>query len=155
MKKLLAWLNKHGYKFEPVNFGNDYFYNAAAPHYSGATVCIESDNINEIRNQEQHITKYCNRYNYDMPFISRVWWNYTTNKYNLYITIRTGSDAAASENYEAYATPCRTACENLIHEYHEAGKHESHRKELNEGLKKLMDYYGALYNRSLIKQVIA
>lgn len=155
MKKLLAWLNKHGYKSEPVSFGNDYFYNATAPHYSGATVCIESDNINEIRIQEQTITKYCNRYNYDMALTSHIWWNYSTNKYNLYITIRTGADAAASANYDIYADAAKKDCEELIHLYHVNDIHITHAKLLNAELKKIMDKYGSMYNQSLIKQIIA
>lgn len=154
LKIFSKWAEKHNFKHEFVNYGEThYFYNAPGYTYKVISIELAAYTIAEIAKQEQKINKYINRYSMEIIHRPRYQYNYMTNQYNLNLRIRTAADRSESENYYFFRDKSIEECEKLIHEYHESGKYNSHHAELNNRLRKIMDYYGSLYNQSLIKEV--
>ena len=154
MKKLIAWLNKHDYTHKPAFFGGNYFYNVPEIKTEAAEVVIISKNIKEVTTKADALRKYASRYNYQIMIDGRIHCD-VYGEYHQTIILLPDKAAAALENYNFFADAARAECELLIHEYHEAGKHETHAAELNAALKIIMDNYGAMYNRSFIKIIAA
>lgn len=148
------WLTKHNYKHSFVNYGEShYFFNAPGYIYKVVSIELAADTIQEITKQEQQINKYINRYSMETINRPRYQYNYMTNQYNYTLRIRTAADRSESENYYYFRDKSIEECEKLMHEYHESGKYNSHHAELNIKLREIMDHYGSLYNKSLIKEV--
>ena len=154
MKKLIAWLNKNDYTHKPAYYSGNYFYNVPEIRKEAAEIEIKSDVLKEVKEKADKLRKYAARYNYIIKHESRLNCN-VYGEYTIYFYIMPEADAATLEHYYFYADAARAECELLIHEYHKAGKHQTHAAELNAALKIIMDKYGALYNRSLIKIIAA
>jgi hypothetical protein len=150
MKKLLAWLNKNNYSHKPAFYGSSYFYNVPEIRKEAAEITISSNNIKEVTKQADKLRKYASRYNYTIKHESRINCTYYGEYYTT-LFLLPDADAAALEHYYFFQDAAAAECELLIHEYHEAGKHETHAAELNTQLRAIMDNYGAMYNRSFIK----
>ena len=151
MKKLFNWLNKHDYKYNVRSCGEShYFYNAPGCIQETAEVTINSLNIRDVSKKAEALQKYINKYNYVIYNAGRIHCD-IYGEYSQTFFIITEAAAAALEKYYLYRDESIKQCEVLIHEYHEAGKHETHAAELNTALKNIMDKYGAMYNRSFLK----
>ncbi len=150
MKKLIAWLNKHDYTHKPAYFGGSYFYNVPEIKTEAAEVVIISKNIKEVTTKADALRKYVNRYNYQIMIESRIHCN-VYGEYNISFYILPGEAAAALEHYNFFADAARAECELLQHEYYKSCRHD----EVNNAMRVIMDKYGAMYNRSLIKIVAA
>ena len=155
MKRLIAWLKNNDYRFKEVNYGEShYFYNAPGFIYTALQVTISNEDIKAIRQAENKLKKHINN-KYDVISESHYWWNYCTNQYDYSITIRTYADKAGSDNYYYFRDKAIEFFEIAQHVYIQMGIIESNRKEFNDLVRAKMDYYGSLYNQSLIKVVSA
>lgn len=154
IKVFCAWLTRNNYPFKMVNYGeNSYFYNAPGYIYQAINIFVSGANIADIKKQLKPVEAYCKKYNLDIFSRSSYLYNYITGAYDFEMVIRTPENAAEAANYYQYRDASLHECENLIHKYHVDGIYKTHGAQLNNELKKIMDYYGALYNRSLIKAV--
>lgn len=153
-KIFCAWLTRNNYPFKMVNYGeNSYFYNAPGYIYQAADITLAGANIADIKKQLKPLEAYCKKYNLDIFSRSRYLYNYITGLYDFSLVIRTAENAAGAANYYQYRDASLHECEAVIHNYHVKGIYKTQAADLEKELKKIMDYYGALYNRSLIKAV--
>ena len=155
MKRLNKWLINNGYTFEPVQYGDgSYFYNAPNYTYTAVKICISGNTINDIKTSENKLKKHIKN-RYDIITESHYLYNYVSNEYNFFITIRTLTDKQEAENYYIYKDASIEFFEIAQHVYMQMGIYESHKEEFNKLIRDKMDYYGSLYNQSLIRAVTA
>lgn len=152
MNNLKKWLNRNDYTHKPTFYAGNYFYNAPEIRKEAAEITIISKDIKEVTTKADKLRKYARRYDYKIMVDSRLFCN-VYGEYTQTIILFPNEDAAALDHYNLFANAAANECELLIHEYHEAGKHKTHAAELNAALKIIMDNYGAMYNRSLIKAI--
>jgi DNA polymerase elongation subunit (family B) len=155
MKKLFNWLNKHGYKYNVRSCGEShYFYNAPGCIQETAEITISGLNIRDVSKKAEALQKYITKYNYVIYNAGRIHCD-IYGEYSQTFFIITEAAAAALENYYLYRNAAIAQCELFIHEAHENGTYKTHHAELENQLRAIMDDYGTLYNRSLLKLIKA
>lgn len=152
MNKLYNWLMKNDYSYKVEACGGSYFYNAPGCHVVAAAVDIVGPDLNEVRTRQNKLEKYLYRYNYVILHDNRLSCD-CFNNYHKYFLIVSTDGAAAIEQFEIFHGAAAADCELLIHKYHVEGIYESNHEELEKALRGIMDYYGSLYNQSLIRPV--
>lgn len=152
MNRLFSWLIKNNYTYEVKACGGSYFYNAPGCHIEAAAVDIVGPDLNEVRARQNRLEKYINRYGYYILFDNRLSCD-RFNNYNKSFLIVSVDGAAALEQFEIFHGAAAADCELLIHKYHIEGIYHSKHEELEQSLRGIMDYYGSLYNQSLIHPV--
>lgn len=150
MKKLLSWLNKHDYTHKPAFYTGNYFYNAPEIKTEAAEITITSKNIREVTAKADTLRKYAGRYKYQIMIDGRIHCD-IYGEYHQTIILLPDAAAAALENYYFFADAAAAECELLQHEYYMTGRHA----EVNAAMLEIMNKYGAMYNRSLIKIIAA
>lgn len=152
---LCNYLKKNNYTYKLNVYGDEhYFYNAPGYTYTAAEITLENKDINPLRAEIDKIQKYVKRYNLDIFHRSNIRFNYVTNKYDVFLAIRTPENKLESENYYYYLNECKNAIDNLIHEYYKKGIYHTKHKELNVKLRMIMDFYGEQYNDYLLEKAI-
>lgn len=155
IEPLCNYLKKNNYTYKLNVYGDKhYFYNAPGYTYAAVEITLENIDINPLRAEIDKIQKYVKRYNLDIFHRSNIRFNYVTNKYDVFLAIRTPENKLESENYYYYLNECKNAIDNLIHEYYEKGIYHTKHKELNVKLRGIMDFYGEQYNDYLLEKAI-
>lgn len=148
MKNLYAWLTKYGYTYEKKTAAGNYFYNVPEISIEAATIEINTADIKELRTKQKQLEKHLQQYNYHIFIDARLQCD-VYGVYHKYYYLTSCKNAAILEKYNIFADAARTECEHLQHEYYTTGRHD----EVNDAMRAIMDNYGAMYNRSLIKAI--
>lgn len=139
MKKLFAYLDKIGVNYRPVEYGYNYFQNVQPFTCSAALVSFEFNEIKSVckwHQQEKMIRKYCNRYGYivcnEGGCLGEYWF-----------TVMRKADKDILNDYSVFERNSVSECEILAHKFYTGIVSGI---VLNDECKKIMDYYGSLYN---------
>lgn len=141
MQTIKKYLEKLSVSYEVNTYGSSYFDNAEPVMYEGIVCKFDPMNPTDNATAEK-VKRYCNRYGFGIfgDFI---------NLYEFGFAIATAADREKSGLYYQFQKQSVIECENLIHEYHVEGTHETKARELNDALKGIMQKYGNAYNREL------
>ena len=145
MIRLVKWLEKHGYNYERVNYGGDYFFGVSC-HIEGIMVTLDRKEYFDAYKQAQYIKKYCERYGYKI----------ITEGYNVHcswLSIGKPIDVDILNKYWLYSGLSVSECEKVAHNYHLNEIYNTHHAQLDKELRAIMTRYEALYRQDYIKLV--
>lgn len=139
MKKLFSYLDKIGVNYRPVEYGYNYFQNVQPFTCSAALVSFEFCDyatVNKWHIQEKKIRRYAERYGYiiinEGGCLGECWF-----------TVMRKADNDILSDYSVFERNSIFECETLAHKYYTGAVSGI---VLNDECRKIMDYYGSLYN---------
>lgn len=149
INNFVKWLNKNGIINDPDTVTDKYFNNAPALTFDYITVELRAARIEELRNLENKVNKYMQRYGLESWLRGRYWYNNYFNCYTYSFNVRTAAATKASENYNFYVDQARNYFDIAHHVYIVMGIIDSNREEFNKLVRDKINYYGELYAKSL------
>ena len=142
LNNLFLYLDKIGLDHRPEKIGSTYFYNVPPMVFNVAIVSIDYDTTTpeEMKRQERAEKKletYCKKYGY------MIYNRHSTPGYRFFYVADT-EQYYALDYLNMFVTESHDKCIQYMHEHH--GEPDA---EVNAEVKKIMNYYGNMYNDAI------
>lgn len=144
MKRLLDYLEKNSFEYQPTTFGASYFENVPPIHFDGAYIFCGPGEIYTAA--WKALERYCNRRGYELkPWCGHP--GYTT------FRVWKNADGEALEHYSRYMKKSVDAAEQMIH-LRATGFYDSDTpKQFDERIRGVMEFWGEELLNSLREAV--